>query len=76
MYATQSESSKHNLLLALTYLPNLNMGVFYGVGVTFDELFHLPQVGLLNFLKLLQRQGDNKFTKTCMYAQATANKTE
>lgn len=29
------------------------MGVLYGVGVTFDQLFHLPQVSLLHFLKLL-----------------------
>lgn len=32
------------------------MGVLYGVGVTFDQLFHLPQVGLLDFLKLLLTQ--------------------
>lgn len=29
------------------------MGVLYGVGVTFDQLFHLPQVSLLDFLELL-----------------------
>lgn len=37
----------------LAYLSHLDMGVLYGVGVTFDQLFHLPQVGLLNFLELL-----------------------
>lgn len=35
------------------YLSHLDVGVFYGVGVTFDELFHLPQMSLLDFLKLL-----------------------
>lgn len=34
------------------------MGVFYGVGVTFDELFHLPQMSLLDFLKLLLKHTD------------------
>lgn len=41
---------------AWTYLPHLDVGVLYGVGVTFDQLFHLPQVSLLNFLKLLLKQ--------------------
>lgn len=36
-----------------TYLTHLNMGVLDGVGVAFDQLLHLPQVGLLDFLKLL-----------------------
>lgn len=43
-----------------TYLTHLNMGVLYGVGVTFDQLFHLPQVGLLDFLKLLLARTCNK----------------
>lgn len=37
----------------LAHLSHLDMGVLYGVGVTFDQLFHLPQVSLLDFLKLL-----------------------
>lgn len=36
-----------------TYLTYLNVRVLYGMGVTFDQLFHLPQVGLLNLLELL-----------------------
>lgn len=36
-----------------TYLTYLNVGVLYGVGVTFDQLLHLPQVGLLDLLELL-----------------------
>lgn len=36
------------------------MGVLYGVRVTFDQLFHLPQVGLLNLLELLLAQTCNK----------------
>lgn len=44
------------------------MRVLDGVGVTFDQLFHLPQVGLLNPLELLlartrnTRRGDTRET--------------
>lgn len=39
----------------VTYLSHLDVGVLYGVGVSLDQLFHLPQVGLLNVLELLYR---------------------
>lgn len=42
------------------YLTHLNVRVLYGVGVTFDQLLHLPQVGLLNLLELLH--GDTRET--------------
>lgn len=42
------------------YLSHLDVGVFYGVGVTFDELFHLPQMSLLDFLKLLLEHTQTK----------------
>ena len=48
----------------IQYLSHLNMGVFYGVGVTFDQLFHLPQVGLLNLLKLLLTKNMDTHTHT------------
>lgn len=41
---------------ANTYLTDLDVSVLYGVRVTFDQLFHLPQVGLLDLLELLFAQ--------------------
>lgn len=35
------------------YLSHLDVGVFDGVGVRFDQLLHLPQVGFLDLLELL-----------------------
>lgn len=64
-----------------TYLPHLDMGVFYRVGVTFDQLFHLPQVSLLDILKLLlthihtpwrtRSQSHSTATKTSCYYVTT-----
>lgn len=45
------------------YLSHLDVGVFYGVGVTFDELFHLPQMSLLDFLKLLLEHTQTKMVR-------------
>lgn len=39
-----------------SHLPDLDMSVFYGVGVAFDQLFHLSQVRLLDVLKCLLNQ--------------------
>ena len=46
-----------------TYLSNLDMSVFYGVGVSLDQLFHLAKMSLLYLLELLQTQTD-AHTKT------------
>lgn len=47
------ESTVFGSRSATAYLSHLDMRVFYGVRVAFDQLFNLPQVGLLDFLKLL-----------------------
>lgn len=39
-----------------TYLSHLDVGVLYGVRVTFHQLLHLPQMSFLDFLEILLKQ--------------------
>lgn len=57
----------------VTYLSHLDVGVLYGVRVSLDKLFHLPQVGLLNVLELLYTGWEHNSVQTPRWVLITAN---